>query len=193
MDQTNPAYAVPPPVPMAAPVVPVDLTVVKKRFGSGGDMAVHDASGGLAFRVAAADGGGRGSGGRALLDASGRTLVTVRSSKGVWQAFRGVSSEEKEVIFTTTVVCASSKRKEIHAFVPPGSTFEDPKPNYILVGNTFQRACTIINGNSIVAQANLPYKLNKAFYSRHKFRVTIYPGNDNILIMAMIMTFFVQK
>lgn len=191
MDQTDAAVAaVPPPVPMAAPVVPVDLTVVKKRLGGGGDMAVHDSSGSLAFRVTAADVGGRG---RALLDASGSTLVTVRSSEGVWQAFRGISSEPKDVIFSAKIMCASSKRKEVHVLVPPRSSLEDPKPSYMLIGNPFQRACTVIKGNSIVAQANLPYKLNKPVYSRRKFRVTIYPGNDNILIMAMIMTFLVQK
>ncbi|KAM0914509.1 hypothetical protein ACQ4PT_011468 [Festuca glaucescens] len=191
MDQTEAAVAaVPPPVPMAAPVVPVDLTVVKKRLGGGGDMAVHDSSGSLAFRVTAADVGGRG---RALLDASGSTLVNVRSSEGVWQAFRGISSEQKDIIFLAKVVSASSKRKEVHVLVPPRSSFEDPKPSYMLIGNPFQRACTVINGNSIVAQANLPYKLNKPIYSRRKFRVTIYPGNDNILIMAMIMTFLAQK
>uniref|UniRef100_A0A8R7PFE3 Uncharacterized protein n=1 Tax=Triticum urartu TaxID=4572 RepID=A0A8R7PFE3_TRIUA len=81
MDRTNAAAAAPPPVPMAAPVVPVDLTVVKKLLGGGGDLAVHDASGGLAFRVTAADGCGRRCGGRALLDASGSTLVTARTSE----------------------------------------------------------------------------------------------------------------
>jgi hypothetical protein len=42
-------------------------------------------------------------------------------------------------------------------------------------------------------QTNLLYKLKKTIYSRRKFRVTIYPGHDNILVMAMIMTFFVEK
>ncbi|XP_037485355.1 protein LURP-one-related 7-like [Triticum dicoccoides] len=193
MDRTNAAAAAPPPVPMAAPVVPVDLTVVKKLLGGGGDLAVHDASGGLAFRVTAADGCGRRCGGRALLDASGSTLVTARSSEGAWQAFKGISWEQKDIIFSTKVMCASSDRKEVHVFVPPRSTSEEQKPSYILVGNPSRRACTIIRGNSIVAQTNLPYKLNKAVYSRRKFRVTIYPGNDNILIMAMVMTFLVQK
>ncbi|XP_048557349.1 protein LURP-one-related 7 [Triticum urartu] len=193
MDRTNAAAAAPPPVPMAAPVVPVDLTVVKKLLGGGGDLAVHDASGGLAFRVTAADGCGRRCGGRALLDASGSTLVTARTSEGAWQAFRGISWEQKDIIFSTKVMCTSSDRKEVHVFVPPRSTSEEQKPSYILVGNPSRRACTIIRGNSIVAQTNLPYKLNKAVYSRRKFRVTIYPGNDNILIMAMVMTFLVQK
>lgn len=72
-----------PPVPVAAaPVVPVDFTVVKRRLGGGGDMEVRDASGGLAFRfVAAAAAGGGGGGGRALLDAAGGVLVTVRSGE----------------------------------------------------------------------------------------------------------------
>lgn len=69
-----------PPVPVAAaPVVPVDFTVVKRRLGGGGDMEVRDASGGLAFRFVAAGGGGGG--GRALLDAAGGVLVTVRSGE----------------------------------------------------------------------------------------------------------------
>uniref|UniRef100_A0ACD5UZN8 Uncharacterized protein n=1 Tax=Avena sativa TaxID=4498 RepID=A0ACD5UZN8_AVESA len=191
MDQTDGgAAAVQPPVPTAAPVVPVDLTVVKKRLGGGGDMAVHDSSGALAFRITTADVGGRG---RALLDASGSTLVTTRSTEGGWQAFRGTSSEQKDLIFSTKLVSASSKRKEVHVLVPSRSASEDPKPSYMLIGNPFQRACTVIKGNSIVAQANLPYKLNKPVFSRRKFRVTIYPGNDNILIMSMIMTFLVQK
>ncbi|XP_062181031.1 protein LURP-one-related 7-like [Phragmites australis] len=179
----------PPLVPVARAVVPVDFTVVKK----GPEMAMHDATGRLAFRVAAAAGGGHG-GGRALLDAVGGTLVTVRSrSEGEWQAFSGNSLEQRDIIFTAKVISASSSQKEVHVFIPPRSTFEDPKPSYRLIGSTFRRACTIIKGNSIVVQTNLLYKLKKAIYSRRKFRVTIYPGNDNILIMSMIITFFIQN
>ena len=70
----------------------------------------------------------------------------------MWQAFRGISSEEKDVIFSAKVMCASSKRKEVNVLLPPRNTFEDPKPSFMLVGNPFQRACTVIKGNSIVAQ-----------------------------------------
>ncbi|KAL6865034.1 hypothetical protein ACP4OV_016185 [Aristida adscensionis] len=191
MEQQGAGSCAPPPppaqVPLAWAVVPVDLTVVKK----GPEMALHDAAGRLAFRVTAAAAGG---GGTALLDAAGAVLVAVRSSgQGEWQAFSGNSLEQRDIIFTAKVIAASSSRKEIHVFIPPRSTFEDPKPSYRLIGSTFRRACTIIKGNSIVAQTNLLYKLKKAIYSRRKFRVTIYPGNDNILIMAMIMVFFVEK
>jgi len=54
-----------------------------------------------------------------------------------------------------------------------------------------QLITTIVN--CFFVQTNLLYKLKKTIYSRRKFRVTIYPGNDNILVMAMIMTFFVEK
>uniref|UniRef100_R7W0C8 Uncharacterized protein n=1 Tax=Aegilops tauschii TaxID=37682 RepID=R7W0C8_AEGTA len=182
---------------MAAPVVPVDLTVVKKLLGGGGDLAVHDASGGLAFRVTAADGCGRRCGGRALLDASGSTLVTARTSElRKVSASREFRTEYKHFVsniihplfieLPKRLIFRNRDRKEVHVFVPPRSTSEEQKPSYILVGNPSRRACTIIRGNSIVAQTNLPYKLNKAVYSRRKFRVTIYPGNDNILIMAMV-------
>ncbi|CAN6351404.1 unnamed protein product [Urochloa humidicola] len=176
-----------PPAPVAWSVVPVDFKVFKK----GPEMAMHDATGRLAFRVAS--GGGEG-GGTVLFDAAGGVLVTVRASgQGEWQAFNGNSLELRHIIFTAKVISASSSQKEVHVFIPLGSSFEDPKPSYRLLGSTFRRACTIIKGDSIVAQANLLYKLKKTIYSRRKFRVTIYPGNDNILVMAMIMTFFVEK
>ncbi|CAN6360512.1 unnamed protein product [Urochloa humidicola] len=184
------AFAPPPapaPVPVAWSVVPVDFKVVKK----GPEMAMHDATGRLAFRVA---GGGGEGGGTALFDADGGVLVTLRSSgQGEWQAFNGNSLEQRYIIFTAKLLSVSSTRKEIHVFIPPRSSFEDSKPSYRLLGSTFRRACTIIKGDSIVAQTNLLYKLKKTIYSRRKFRVTIYPGNDNILVMAMIMTFFVEK
>lgn len=180
------AYAPPPapaPVAVASAVVPVDFTVVKK----GPNMAMHDATGRLAFRVA------RGDGGPALLDDAGGVLVTVSNiGQGEWQAFNGNSLEQRHIIFTAKIISASSSQKEVHVFIPP-STFGDPKPSHRLIGSTFRRACTIIKQESIVAQTNLLYKLKKTIYSRRKFRVTIYPGNDNILIMAMIMTFFVEK
>ncbi|TVU18850.1 hypothetical protein EJB05_34965, partial [Eragrostis curvula] len=186
MEQAGAEAPPQPPVPVASPVVPVDFTVVKK----GPEMVLHDATGRLAFRVAAASGGV----GRALLDGDGGVLVTVRSSgEGEWRAFSGTSWEPRDIIFTAKVISASSSRKEVHVFIPPRSTFEDPKPSYRLIGSTFRRACTIINGNSIVAQTNLLYKLKKVIYSRRKFRVTIYPGNDHTMVMAMVMTFFVEK
>jgi hypothetical protein len=153
--------------------------------------------------------------------------------------------EQRDIIFTAKVISASLSQKEVHIFIPPLSNCEDPKPSYRLLGSTFRRACTIIKGNSIVAQVlvtvlakfnndifwvlcsdfilyvqllldlvfknvlfyqaittfvncffvqtNLLYKLKKVFYSRRKFRVTIYPGNDHIFVMAMIMTFFIAE
>jgi len=78
----RPAASAPPParapVSVAWSVVPVDFTVVKK----GPEMAMHDATGGLAFRVA-----GGGAGGTALFDAAGGVLVTIRTSGQVIISF----------------------------------------------------------------------------------------------------------
>jgi hypothetical protein len=153
--------------------------------------------------------------------------------------------EQRDIIFTAKVISASLSQKEVHIFILPLSNCEDPKPSYRLLGCTFRRACTIIKGNSIVAQVlvtvlvkfnndifwvlcsnfilyvqllldlflknasfyqvittivnyffvqtNLLYKLKKVFYSRRKFRVTIYPDNDHFFVMAMIMTFFIAE
>jgi hypothetical protein len=70
--EQHPTCAQPPaPAPLAGPVVPVDFKVVKK----GPEMAMHDAIGRLAFRVAGSAGGAT-----ALQDDAGGVLVTVRSS-----------------------------------------------------------------------------------------------------------------
>jgi hypothetical protein len=79
MEQTGP---VPQPQPAVAwTVVPVDFTVVKK----GQEMELHNATGHLAFRFAEASRGGGA--GRALLDAAGGALVTVRNSGEVIVCF----------------------------------------------------------------------------------------------------------
>ncbi|XP_066363869.1 protein LURP-one-related 7-like isoform X2 [Miscanthus floridulus] len=149
------------PVPVAWAVVPVDFKVVKK----GPEMAMHDATCRLAFRVAGSAGGAT-----ALQDDAGGVLVTVRSSgQGEWQAFSGNSLEQTHIIFTAKVISASSSRKEVHVFISPRSTVEDSKPSYRLIGSTFRRACTIIKGDSMVAQTNLLYKLKKTIYSRHPY------------------------
>ncbi|XP_006655207.1 protein LURP-one-related 7-like isoform X2 [Oryza brachyantha] len=189
MDGASVPVPVPVPVP-AAPVVPVDYTVLKRRLGGGGGgMEVRDASGVLAFRFAAAAAGG----GRALLDAAGVVLVTVRSGEGEWQAFSGNSLDCRDIIYMAKLVSVCSNRREVHVFMPPTSNFQDTKPSYRLIGSTSRRACTIISGDSIVSQTNLLYKLKKVVYSTRKFRVTIYPGNDTVLVMAMVMNFFLEK
>ncbi|KAG8085195.1 hypothetical protein GUJ93_ZPchr0010g10004 [Zizania palustris] len=53
--------------PAAAPVVPVDFTVVKKRLGGGGGMEARDASGSPLVPF----GGAATGGGRSLLNATG--------------------------------------------------------------------------------------------------------------------------
>lgn len=77
-----PAACAPPPAPAPVPVawsvVPVDFKVFKK----GTEMAMHDATGRLAFRVA-----GDGGGGTVLFDGAGGVLVTVRTSGQVINQF----------------------------------------------------------------------------------------------------------
>lgn len=41
-----------------------------------------------------------------------------------------------------------------------------------------------------LTQTNALYKLGKIVVGRHKFRLTIYPGSDQILIIALLVVFF---
>ncbi|XP_020085853.1 protein LURP-one-related 7 isoform X2 [Ananas comosus] len=112
-----------------------------------------------------------------------------RKSPGEWRAFKGDSLELKDTIFTVRNASASASKVELDVYLRD-ENIEDPKPSFRLKGNPFRRSCTIVRENTIVAQACLLYKLRKFVYWRHKFRLTVYPGNDHILVIAMLVTFF---
>ncbi|KAJ3676467.1 hypothetical protein LUZ60_003879 [Juncus effusus] len=171
--------------------IPVDYKITKSPFPlSSGDLTVYDAAGRIAFRAIP---GGASSTRRfmTLFDASAVPLFTVVHEKGDWKAFRGSISEckEKQEIFTTHNLSNSKFKTKIDVYLSERK-FDDPKPSFRLTGNPFRRACTITKQDTLVAQTNLLYKLKKIVYSRRKFRLTVYPRNDPVLVLAMLVTFF---
>ncbi|KAJ0979267.1 hypothetical protein J5N97_014741 [Dioscorea zingiberensis] len=167
--------------------IPVDYKVYKGRLW--GDLTVYDAYGNLVYRVS-----GRSSSSsprciKTLFDAAGTPLISVANLDTGWQGFRGNSWDSKDLVFTVQKAVYSTFKTEIIIFVAGGSV-GDPRWTYRLIGSPFRRSCTIYRENSIVAQTNLLYKLRKVIYSRHKFRVTVYPEVDHVLVMAMLVIFF---
>nr|CAD1828862.1 unnamed protein product [Ananas comosus var. bracteatus] len=186
-----------PPILPVACGIPVDYEITKSPLAplTGPDLTVHDASGNVVYKI---DGGccaaspssscGR-SRTKSLCDAAGSPLVSFLLRNGEWQVFKGGSLELKDTIFTVRKASASASKVELDVYLRDGN-IEDPKPSFRLKGNPFRRSCTIVRENTIVAQACLLYKLRKFVYWRHKFRLTVYPGNDHILVLAMLVTFF---
>ncbi|XP_008782602.2 protein LURP-one-related 7 [Phoenix dactylifera] len=170
--------------------IPVDFTITKAPLGltGAGDLTVYDANGNFVFRIKRCS-NSHPRRIKTLFDAMGNPLITVVHHNDGWQAFRGDNYERNDLIFTVEKTLYSPIKTELEVFLS-GRNQGDLKPSFRLKGNPFRRSCTIFNGNSIFAQTSLFYKLRKVIYSRRKFRLTVYPGNDPVLVMAMLVVFF---
>uniref|UniRef100_A0A1D1YQ88 Protein LURP-one-related 7 n=1 Tax=Anthurium amnicola TaxID=1678845 RepID=A0A1D1YQ88_9ARAE len=174
----------------AAWQIPVDFTVRKGYPGlTKGDLSVYDADGNLRFRVRTRCFGSSPGRAKTLHDALGNPLITCVHHQGRWQGFRGNSWEGEDMIFTAHKTADSPFDTELDVFLMTGN-WGQPSLAFRLKGSPFQRSCTIYKGNSIVAQTNPNYKLRKVVYSRHKFRLTVYPGIDHALVVSLLVIFF---
>ncbi|KAI3770834.1 hypothetical protein L6452_01979 [Arctium lappa] len=132
---------------------------------------------------------------RLLADSSGNPLISIaHNQKGTWQGFRKNSSEEKDLMFRVERTTNTLTRLEFQVFLTNGYGNPNNESDFKMRGSPFYRSCTIYNGNSIVAQTSLMYKLGmqKVIVPRNRFRLTIFPGGyaDHAFIVALIAIFF---
>ncbi|XP_077245671.1 LURP-one-like protein (DUF567) [Tasmannia lanceolata] len=168
--------------------IPIDLIISKGNLGlTRGDISIMDANGNLVFKVSTRFSSSNST--RVLLDALKNPLISIYSNQGGWQGFRGESREWKDLIFRVERTLHSRLRTELEAFLV-GENLGELRSDFRLKGSPFQRSCTIYKGNSIAAQANPMYRLGKVLVARHKFRLTIYPGFDHAVIVALLVIFF---
>ncbi|KAF9597730.1 hypothetical protein IFM89_021217 [Coptis chinensis] len=124
--------------------------------------------------------------------ASGSIQTLCHSSSTVgWQGCRGDSRECKDLIFKVKKSTLQSfLRKDLEVLLF-GEYCGEPCPGLKIRGSTFHRSCTIYQGNSIIAQTSLLYKLHTVTIRRRRFRLTIFPGLfDHALLVALIVIFF---
>lgn len=115
--------------------------------------------------------------------------ILLEKNRDGWKGFRGNSCEHEELVFTVKKICDRQFKSELEVFLA-GIDIADGHPSFRLKGNPFWRSCTIYSKDAIVAQTNPLYRLGKLIYSRHKFRLTVYPGIDHSLVIAMLVAFF---
>ncbi|KAL0926346.1 hypothetical protein M5K25_002567 [Dendrobium thyrsiflorum] len=170
--------------------IPTDYTFRKCRVGlKGRDFKVFDAYGNLLHLIQCRSFSTSPRRVVTILDAADSPLITAVLLDDGWQGFKGYSWEPNDLLFTVQKLAYSTFKTELEVLVS-SENLGDEKHKFILKGSPFQRSCTIYMGDSIVAQANPLYKLKKFIYSRNKFRLTLYPGNDPPLMLAMLVTFF---
>ncbi|KAK1265577.1 Protein LURP-one-related 7 [Acorus gramineus] len=179
----------------ANPPIPVDFTITKGRLSLIlGDLTVYDARGDRVFSVdrrRLKSGDADAAHTKALVDSAGNPLITLHFDGG-WKGFRGNSLESKDLIFRVQTTVHSRLRTEMEVFLM-GENGVGQKPDLIIKGSPYKRSCTIYMGSSIIAQTSLMYKLGKIIYGRRKFRLTVYPGADHVLVVALLVVFFQTK
>ncbi|KAF5192171.1 Lurp-one-related [Thalictrum thalictroides] len=182
--------------------IPIDLFISRKRrLGfTHGDLMFTDGSGKLIFRlldnrssssssttITTKDKSKRSPRVVQLLDDKGNPIFSISRNDVGWQGCRG---DSKDVIFEVKKTLQSFWRREVEVFLGSDSSGGF---NSILKmrGFPFQRSCTIYEGNSVVGQTSLMYKLGMAIVRRRRFRLTIFPGSiDHALLVALIVIYY---
>ncbi|XP_047180107.1 protein LURP-one-related 10-like [Vigna umbellata] len=169
---------------------PVDLAVVKKVMTiADGNFVVTDVNGNLVFKV-------KGSimslhDRRVLLDAAGHPLVTLRrkmmTAHDRWQAFRGESTDAKDLIFSLKRSSFIQLKTKLDVFMA-NNTREDIC-DFKVKGSWFERSCVVYAGesNNIIAQMHKKHTVQSILIGKDHFMVTVYPNIDYAFIVALIV------
>ncbi|XP_020202740.1 protein LURP-one-related 10 [Cajanus cajan] len=169
---------------------PVDLAVVKKVMTiSDGNFVVTDVNGNVVFKV-------KGSlltlrDRRLLIDAAGNPIVTLRrkimTAHDRWQAFRGESTESKDLLFTLKRSSLIQFRTKLDVFL--ASNTKEDVCDFKVKGSWMERSCVVYAGesNTIVAQMHKKHTVQSIFIGKDHFNVTVYPNIDYAFIVALIV------
>ncbi|XP_027352221.1 protein LURP-one-related 10-like [Abrus precatorius] len=169
---------------------PVDLAVVKKVMTiSDGNFVVTDINGNVVFKV-------KGSlltlrDRRVLIDAAGNPIVTLRRKimtvHDRWQAFRGESTDPKDLIFTLKRSSLIQFKTKLDVFLAHNTT--ESVCDFKVKGSWFEQSCTVYAGesNTVVAQMHKKHTVQSILIGKDHFMVTVYPNVDYAFIVALIV------
>ncbi|KAJ3669427.1 hypothetical protein LUZ60_011377 [Juncus effusus] len=190
----------PPPQAMMGPVAVVGqqfcapyvvmLTVTKKAFSlSDGDFVVTDANGGVLMKVQGRLFSLRER--RVLCDAAGTPIISLKekilTAHHRWNAFRGDSSDPKDLLFTVKKSHIIQFKTELDVFLA-GNTAEK-SCDFKVKGNWFDRSCTFYlgNTNNIIALMSRQFTVKNVILGRDTFGITVYPNVDYAFVVAIIV------
>ncbi|XP_030541858.1 protein LURP-one-related 15-like [Rhodamnia argentea] len=169
---------------------PVDVAILKKVMHlSDGNFVVTDNNGNLIFKVKGAlltlhDR-------RVLIDASGNPVLTLRhkimTAHSRWQAFRGESSDMRDLIFTAKTSAVIQLKTKLEVFL--ANNRNEQVGDFKVKGSWFDRSCVIYAGESsnIVAQMHEKTSIQSVQLGKDQFMVMVYPNIDYAFIVALIV------
>ncbi|KAG2686116.1 hypothetical protein I3760_10G162300 [Carya illinoinensis] len=158
---------------------PVDLSVVKKVMTiSNGNFVVSDINGTVIFKVKGKLMSIQDQ--RILLDGAGNRIVTLRekimSAHHTWYAYRGVSKEPNDLLFTVKRSSMIQLKANLHVFL--ANNTKEEVCDFKVVGSWFERTCVVYAGDSpnIVARMSKKTTVEIILIEKDNFSVGVLPA-----------------
>ncbi|XP_022157259.1 protein LURP-one-related 10 [Momordica charantia] len=173
---------------------PVDLRITKKLMTlAEGGFAVTDVNGTLMFKI-------KGSvfslhDRRLLLDAAGNPVISFHqkllSAHRKWYAYRGESSDSKDLLFTVKKSSVIQLRTQLDVVLARNDASES-SCDFKIKGSWMERSCTIYlgDGSTIIAQMHKQHNLQSIVFDKDTFGVTVYPNVDYGFIVALVVILY---
>ncbi|XP_058734595.1 protein LURP-one-related 15-like [Vicia villosa] len=129
---------------------------------------------------------------RLLLDATEKSVIMTLRRKVMkghdrWEAFRGESTELKDLIFSVRRSLMFQTKIKLDVFL--ASNIKENTSDFKVKGSWFERSCVVYAGDShnIVAQMHKKDSVQSVEYGKDNLMVRVYPNVDYAFIVAVIL------
>ncbi|KAK1421871.1 hypothetical protein QVD17_24561 [Tagetes erecta] len=169
----------------------VDLAVQRKSAvaNSSGNFTVIDVKGNMMFKIkdtlfSLHDR-------HILYDASDRPVLTfkkkLRSIHGRWQAFKGESTTNKDLLFSVKKSSMPKHETELDVFLVENK--EEIECDCKVIGNWETKSCTIYghDGSTALAEVHDKQNITNVMQGKDTFGITVYPKVDYVFIVALVV------
>ncbi|XP_004302616.1 PREDICTED: protein LURP-one-related 15-like [Fragaria vesca subsp. vesca] len=165
---------------------PVDLGIVK--LVPSGNFSVKDVNGNIVFNVTGTFLSLR----RFLVDGAGNPIVTLQkklpSTHHRWEVYRGDNTDSRNLVFSVKKSSVVQWKTNLHVFL--ANNEGESAPDFKVKGSWFEQSCVVYAGKSnssnILAQMHKKHTVTSVLFMKDNFRVTVSPGVDQALIIALI-------
>ncbi|CAH2053827.1 unnamed protein product [Thlaspi arvense] len=172
---------------------PVDITIVRKMMKlKAGNFVITDVNGDMLFKVKDPVFGLHDK--RILLDGSASPVLNMRekivSLHQRWRVFRGVSKEQKDLLYTVKRSSMIQFETKLDVFLSHNK--EEERCDFRVKGTWSQSSCVIYVGESdtIVAEMNKNDTLQSVLFGKDNISVTVYPNVDYAFIASLIVILY---
>ncbi|KAM5560609.1 protein LURP-one-related 15 [Rosa sericea] len=165
---------------------PVDLGIIRQVLS--GNFSVKDVNGNIVFKVK----------GAFLSLRERRVLVWEshchsskfkRSTHHRWEVYRGDSTDSRNLVFSVKKSSVVQLRTNLHVFL--ANNKGEYAPDFKVKGSWFEQSCVVYSGKSkssnIFAEMHKKHTVTSVLFGKDNFMVTVYPGVDQALIVALIV------